>query len=82
MNGEVTPTVTHAVKNDAESPRTRGRSGAPLETIIVDRPRCPKCEGHRLLRYRSLRDQGDGSALWWVECQNDSCRHRFKVLLE
>ena len=53
-----------------------------LETIVVTRPRCPACGGHRLVKYRSLADQGDGSALWWVRCGDPRCRHRFRVLLE
>ena len=53
-----------------------------LATITVERPRCPACDGVRLRKYRSLRDQGDGSALWWVQCLGESCGHRFRVLLE
>ena len=51
-----------------------------LTTVNVERPRCPQCSGARLHKYRTLADQGDGSALWWVECE--ACRHRFRVLLE
>jgi DNA-directed RNA polymerase subunit M/transcription elongation factor TFIIS len=50
-----------------------------LATITVERPRCPACGDVRLRKYRSIRDQGDGSALWWVRC---TCGHRFRVLLE
>jgi DNA-directed RNA polymerase subunit M/transcription elongation factor TFIIS len=50
-----------------------------LTTVTVERPRCPACGGAKLHKYRSIRDQGDGSALWWVRC---SCGHRFRVLLE
>ncbi len=50
-----------------------------LTTVTFERPRCPQCGGVQLHKYRSLRDQGDGSALWWVLC---SCGHRFRVLLE
>ncbi len=50
-----------------------------LETVFVERPRCPQCGGIRLRKYRSIRDQGDGSALWWVRC---TCGHRFRVVLE
>ena len=53
-----------------------------LETVTVERPRCPKCGGFRLRKYRSVRDQGDGSALWWVACEEIACGHRFRVLLE
>ena len=53
-----------------------------LETVTVERPRCPKCGGVRLRKYRSVRDQGDGSALWWVKCEKGACGHRFRVLLE
>ena len=51
-----------------------------LETISVQRPRCPRCGEARLRKYRSLVDQGDGSALWWVQCRD--CDHRFKVVLD
>ena len=53
-----------------------------LETVTVERPRCPRCGGVRLRKYRSVRDQGDGSALWWVRCEDTACGHRFRVLLE
>jgi len=33
-----------------------------------------------LEKYRSLTNQGDGSALAWVRCKD--CGHRFRVLLE
>ena len=61
---------------------SRGSSRRRLETIVVPRPRCPACGGVRLRKYRSLSDQGDGSALWWVRCINAACGHRFRVLLE
>ena len=51
-----------------------------LATIVVERPRCPQCNGIELRKYRSIRDQGDGSALWYVRCGD--CAHRFRVLLE
>ena len=53
-----------------------------LATIVVERPRCPRCNGIDLRKYRSVRDQGDGSALWWVRCGADGCGYRFRVLLE
>ena len=53
-----------------------------LHTITVERPRCPECSGVELSKYRTVRDQGDGSALWWVRCEEPSCGHRFRVLLE
>jgi hypothetical protein len=53
-----------------------------LTTITIERPRCPACGGVKLHKYRSLADQGDGSALWWVECSDPTCAHRFRVLLE
>ncbi len=53
-----------------------------LTTVIVERPRCPVCGGVRLRKYRSIRDQGDGTALWWVVCGEATCAHRFRVLLE
>ena len=64
--------------NDMKS-RLNELPNRPLETISVERPRCPACGGYRLRKYRSIRDQGDGSALWWVRCV---CGHRFRVLLE
>ncbi len=33
-----------------------------LSTVTVERPRCPECGGVRLRKYRTLADQGDGSA--------------------
>ena len=50
-----------------------------LSTVTVERPRCPVCGGVKLRKYRTLADQGNGSALWWVRC---SCGRRFRVLLE
>jgi len=50
-----------------------------LTTVTVERPRCPACGGVKLRKYRTLADQGDGSALWWVQCE---CGRRFRVLLE
>ncbi len=51
-----------------------------LTTVVVERPRYPACGGVRLRKYRSLTDQGDGSAVWWVECRG--CETRFRVVLE
>ena len=56
--------------------RTKGRR---LTTVTVERPRCPACGGVKLRKYRTLANQGDGSALWWVRC---ACGRRFRVLLE
>ncbi len=53
-----------------------------LTTVSVERPRCPECNGIQLRKYRSIRDEGDGSALWWGRCLGDGCGHRFRVLLE
>ncbi len=66
--------TSHVLPGDAKRRR--------LTTLVVERPRCPACSNARLVKYRSLADQGDGSALWWVRCGNDACRHRFRVLLE
>jgi hypothetical protein len=57
-----------------------GNGHARLRTLTLPRPRCPRC-GHALLKkYRSLRDQGDGTSLSWVRCLK--CAERFRVLLE
>lgn len=53
-----------------------------LATITMQRARCPACGGIALKKYRSIRDQGDGSALSWVRCAGAGCGRRFKVLLE
>lgn len=53
-----------------------------LATVRVKRVRCPKCKGVRLHRYRSTRDQGDGTGLAYVECLNPRCRERFKLIQE
>jgi len=50
-----------------------------LATVTVERPRCPACGSAALRKYRSIRDQGDGSSIWWVRCE---CGERFRVLLE
>lgn len=62
--------------------RIPGLGASHLETVLYPRPRCPECDGTRLKKYRSIADQGDGSALWWVRCANEECGHKFKVLLE
>lgn len=61
--------------DDASAPRR-------LDTVTVQRPRCPVCGGVRLAKYRSIADQGDGSALAWVRCRNKACGHRFRLLAE
>ena len=53
-----------------------------LSTVTLTRPRCPRCHGIALRKYRSIRDQGDGSALAWVECLARGCKHRFRLLME
>ena len=63
----------------AGKPARKGIKRQRLATITVERPRCPACGGVKLRKYRSITDQGDGSALWWVRC---SCGRRFRVLLE
>ncbi|MCO6436914.1 MAG: hypothetical protein J5J06_07490 [Phycisphaerae bacterium] len=59
-----------------ESPKRR------LMTITVERPRCPRCGGVRLRKYRTVSDQGDGSALSWVRCMNEQCGYRFRLVQE
>jgi len=66
---------THEAAPDRKGPRR-------LATVTVERPRCPRCGGVKLHKYRTLADQGDGSALWWVQCVEPNCGHRFRVLLE
>jgi hypothetical protein len=70
-------------------PRPAGRGGArtarstrPLPVLVVERPRCPNCGGADLRKHRTIADQGDGTALWWVTCRGPGCGHRFRVLLE
>jgi hypothetical protein len=53
-----------------------------LNTLKLTRPRCPRCNGIDLRKYRSVRDQGDGSALAWVVCTRRGCGHRFRLLME
>jgi len=62
-----------------EVPHVHGRA---LETVTYPRPTCPRCGNIRLRKYRSISDQGDGSALSWVRCTDEACGHRFRVLLE
>jgi len=53
-------------------PRTGDDEGRKprLETITLPRPRCPRCGGIRLMKYRSIRDQGDGTSLSWMRCED------------
>ncbi|NOT00455.1 MAG: hypothetical protein HOP29_07485 [Phycisphaerales bacterium] len=67
---------------DATHATPSGRARRTLETVVFERPRCPKCDGVRLRKFRSIRDQGDGSSLAWVRCENAACGHRFRVLRE
>ncbi len=50
-----------------------------LTTVTVERPRCPSCQGVKHRKYRSVADQGDGSALSWAQC---ACGYRFRIVLE
>ncbi|MEK6676725.1 MAG: hypothetical protein AABZ47_13865 [Planctomycetota bacterium] len=60
-------------------------SGVPLakrrllETVTVHRPRCPACGCSQVTKYRSLVDQGDGTGLSWVRCNNAACGRCFRV---
>jgi hypothetical protein len=67
----------HAADMNAARPRPRR-----LEEITLLRPRCLRCGNIRLRKYRSVTDQGDGSALWWVICADKACGHRFRIVLE
>lgn len=51
-----------------------------LETITMQRPRCPACGGVKLRKYRSLSDQGDGSSLAWMRCLSPECGRHFRVV--
>jgi hypothetical protein len=53
-----------------------------LATVTVERPRCPACGGIKLRKYRSITDQGDGSALCYVRCMDERCGCRFRLLQE
>ena len=57
-------------------PAGRGR----LALWRYPRHRCPECRHAGLHKYRSIRDQGDGTALAWVRCRG--CEHRFKIMLQ
>ena len=63
-------------RDHAPSPQRSGR----LPMLTLTRPRCPHCSGIALKKYRSIRDQGDGSSMSWVRCAN--CDVRFKLLME
>lgn len=75
-----------AARGDAGAtspPNTAPASSRPrLPLVALTRPRCPRCGGARLRRYRSVTDQGDGTTLSWVKCRADECGHRFRLLLE
>lgn len=61
------------------APARRRRS--KLESIQVQRPRCPRCGGAGLAKYRSITDQETGAATWWVRCRDEVCGYRFRVEL-
>ena len=52
----------------------------PMETVFLERPRCPVCECHELETVRSYGDQGDGSLLQRKRCKD--CGHKFKIVWE
>ena len=64
------------------SRQPRRKPVANMETISWNRPRCPRCNGIALLKYRSVADQGDGSSLAWMRCNEPECGHRFKMVME
>ena len=61
------------------SEHLRPKRDRRLPTITVERPRCPECNSAKFRKNRTLADQGDGTALWWVRCE---CGFRFRVVLE
>jgi hypothetical protein len=64
-------------------PRREGRrTSARLPTETFKRPRCPKCKGVKLLKFRSCADMGDGASLSWVACGNEECGYRFRMVME
>lgn len=75
-----------AARGDGASERPTSAAPLPrpprLPTVALTRPRCPSCGTTRIKRYRSIKDQGDGTAVWWVQCQAPACGHRFKILFE
>lgn len=83
------PTAHDAVRGDANATSPTAAASSPLRprpprlpTVALTRPRCPSCGTTRIKRYRSIKDQGDGTAVWWVQCQAPACGHRFKILFE
>lgn len=70
--------MNEPIPPDLDQPPTRNR----LPTVRFPRPRCPRCEGTALAKYRSIVEQGDGSSMAWVRCRNPECAHRFKIVLE
>ncbi len=58
------------------------RNRQRMTTVTFERPRCPECDGVRLRKYRSQRDQGDGSTLSWVRCMDEDCGYRFRLVQE
>ena len=62
------------IADTPDSPKQR------LMTITVERPRCPECSGVKLRKYRTVSDQGDGSALSWVRCKE--CGYKFRLVQE
>ena len=74
---------THEAEPNGLPVRVRTQTGRRrLTTVTVERPRCPACGGVRLRKYRSQRDQGDGSTLSWVRCLDEDCGYRFRLVQE
>ena len=65
--------------DEPEQPRRRRRG---LQTITLPRPRCPRCGSIGIRKYKSITNQGDDTALYWMRCDNSDCCHRFRMLME
>lgn len=72
------PRSEHGQSSRSDTPRLP--RGGRLPTIELKRPRCPRCSGIALRKYRSIHDQGDGTSMAWVRCTG--CEQRFKVVME
>ncbi len=67
--------MTHAFESSPPPRRV-------LEQITMQRARCTRCNSPHLRKFRSVHNRIEGTTMSWVYCENEKCRHRFKIFLE
>ena len=62
----------------AREPKPESMHPRRLETVVAQRPRCPRCNGAGLRKYRSHREQGAGPSLSRVRCPQTELGPRYR----